>query len=245
MANLVVTPSQSDVFKAVVAFLRAILPDNTPTRQGQANRAPEPPAGDFIVYWLIMMPRLATNLDTFLDCVFTGEISGSVLTVSAVDPNSKTTLKVGSTVWGDGFEGSVRIIALGTGTGGVGTYTINASLSVASEKMAAGILNLEHDTDCQIQVDVHGPNSVNNAAIISTIFRDEKGVDLFAGTGLTPLYADDPRQVPFMNAEQQWEWRLVVTLHLQVNFVVPVPQQAADELHVTTIDVDAAYPPTV
>ncbi|HEY7294247.1 MAG TPA: hypothetical protein VH916_04355, partial [Dehalococcoidia bacterium] len=73
----------------------------------------------------------------------------------------------------------------------------------------------EQAVDLVYQIDVHGPSSHDNAAVITTLWRDEYGVDSFAaslpdpsnpGLGLAaPLHADEPRQVPFIDAEQQYE----------------------------------------
>ena len=98
-----------------------------------------------------------------------------------------------------------------------------------------------------VQLDVHGPNSADNAQIISTMFRDQYAFDAFAASGIAnvaPLLADDPRQIPFMNAEDQYEDRWIVEAQIQANQTVSsVPQQSFDVIDVTLIDVDASYPP--
>jgi hypothetical protein len=63
---------------------------------------------------------------------FTGSTSGTTLTVSAV---AGGTLRVGQVVSGSGVAGGTTINALGTGTGGVGTYTLSSSATIASETM--------------------------------------------------------------------------------------------------------------
>lgn len=64
-----------------------------------------------------------------LDCAFTGSISGTTLTVSAVASGS---LAVGSVISGGGTLPATVITALGTGTGGTGTYTVAMSQTVGS-----------------------------------------------------------------------------------------------------------------
>lgn len=59
---------------------------------------------------------------------FTGGISGTVLTVSAFSAGELT---IGQTVHGVGVSAGTKITALGTGTGGTGTYTVNNSQTVA------------------------------------------------------------------------------------------------------------------
>ena len=66
--------------------------------------------------------------------VVTAAIAGTTLTVSAV---TSGTLFVGQTIQGAGITTQTIITALGTGTGGTGTYTVNNSQTVASETMYA------------------------------------------------------------------------------------------------------------
>jgi hypothetical protein len=64
--------------------------------------------------------------------IITGAISGTTLTVSAV---SSGTLAAGMTIQGAGITANTIITALGTGTGGVGTYTVNFSQTISSITM--------------------------------------------------------------------------------------------------------------
>lgn len=65
---------------------------------------------------------------------FTGAIAGLTLTVSAV---SSGALGVGDVLVGAGVTANTYISALGTGVGGVGTYTVSTSQTVSSESMTA------------------------------------------------------------------------------------------------------------
>lgn len=96
-----------------------------------------------------------------------------------------------------------------------------------------------------IQLDVHGPNSGDNATIIATLFRDEYAVIQFnaQNPNITPLYCDDPKQMPFINGENQYEDRWIITAVVQYNPVTQTPQDFADELDISIVSVDAAYPP--
>ena len=73
-------------------------------------------------------------IDTSGEGVFTGSISGTTLTISAVTSGN---LKVGSTISGSGVTAGTTITALGTGTGGAGTYTVSASQTVSSTTINA------------------------------------------------------------------------------------------------------------
>lgn len=64
--------------------------------------------------------------------VFTGSITGTTLTVSAV---TSGTIAVGQNLIGSGVTAGTTITALGTGTGGTGTYTVSATQNVGSESM--------------------------------------------------------------------------------------------------------------
>jgi hypothetical protein len=57
-------------------------------------------------------------------------------------------------------------------------------------------------------------------------------------SGVTPLYAEDPRQTPFTTAAAQFEDRWSVDIHLQINPVVQTPSQFADAVDLTVTDVD-------
>jgi hypothetical protein len=83
-----------------------------------------------------------------------------------------------------------------------------------------------------IQLDIHGPNSPDNTQVILTLFRTEAGVEAFEATGygVTPLYASDPRQLPFIDGEEQFEDRWTFDLSFQVDFAVTTPQDFATSL---------------
>lgn len=76
--------------------------------------------------------RYTWKISTPASAVFTGSISGTTLTVSAM---TSGTIAVGQALFGVNISQATIITALGTGTGGVGTYTINISQTVASEGM--------------------------------------------------------------------------------------------------------------
>jgi hypothetical protein len=70
-------------------------------------------------------------------------MSGSTtLNVSAV---SAGVLQVGSVIEGTGVATGTKIIALGTGTGGVGTYTVNIPQLVVQTTMTANSIIYNHE----------------------------------------------------------------------------------------------------
>ena len=76
--------------------------------------------GAYRYTWYISSPAAA---------VFTGSTSGTTLTVTTV---SSGTIAINQSLYGIGVLPETVITALGTGTGGTGTYTINRSQTVAS-----------------------------------------------------------------------------------------------------------------
>jgi hypothetical protein len=71
---------------------------------------------------------------TAAPAIVTGAISGTTLTVSAV---TSGTLQIGQTIEGAGVTDGTIIKAFGTGSGGVGTYTVSASQTVSSTTIYA------------------------------------------------------------------------------------------------------------
>lgn len=66
---------------------------------------------------------------------FTASIAGTTLTVTSTPKGGK--LSVNDTITGAGVTAGTKITALGTGTGGIGTYTVNNSQAISSEAMTA------------------------------------------------------------------------------------------------------------
>ncbi len=241
---------QIAAFGALGDFLTAILPGTVKMVVAQTNRVPEPNNTDFVVMNVIGRTRLATNQNSDQDASFVGSISGTVMTITQMLIG---TVVIGRTLFGTDVAGGTTIVNQLTGTpGGIGTYTVSQSQTVASEKLAAGAIDHLQETELMMQLDVHGPNSGDNVQVITTLFRDDYGVSWFedysaahAPLKISPLYIGGAMQIPqtpFINAEQQYEDRWVLRVRFQIDVTVTAPQQFADELVVTTAEVDALYP---
>lgn len=243
--TIAVTPSESDILKALGDFLVASLPAGTGVFQGYDNRVPEPAAANFVVMLPIMRQRLETNIDSYFDVSFVGSISGTTLTVTHVDFG---TILLGAQLFGVNVVAGTIIAALGSGTGGVGTYTLSANNgTLTPATLATGAESILQPINLTVQCDVHGPASADNAQRATTLFRDLWAADFFAAISadIAPLYADDPRLIPFLNDSQQVENRWVASFSIQANqSVINLPTQFADELEVTLINVEATYPAT-
>lgn len=96
---------------------------NALTPNTYAYWATKPAAGGAAQMGGVVSPGTAT---------FTGAIATTVLTVSAITAGA---IQIGQTVAGSGVTTNTTITAYGTGTGGVGTYTVSTSQTVASEAL--------------------------------------------------------------------------------------------------------------
>lgn len=241
MSAIALSLNELAMFTALRTFLLGVLAPGVEVIRGQVNRTAEPATTDFVVLTPIMRERLETNTETFADVAFVGSISGTTLNVTSV---SQGTIAVGALLFGANVTAGTTITALGTGTGGVGTYTVSQSQTAAAGVIAAGTLSILQPVTVTVQIDVHGPNSADNVQVISTLFRDSYGVDQIqaANPGVTPLHADQARQMPFVNGEQQIEYRWTMDALVQCNPTLNVPQQYAAAAKVGTIEVDTTYP---
>jgi len=87
------------------------------------NYGPAPVVGQWATYKIPLNPDLAVGTGSFV-----GSISGTTLTVTAVNPG----MSVQTTAWltGPGIPADTTINSFGSGKGGVGTYNLNKSASV-------------------------------------------------------------------------------------------------------------------
>lgn len=130
------TLSGGDVMVAVCGqYVYAITSNFIPTMVGQLNSTTGRVGitdNGVNVYIVDGTNRYTWRISTPSSAVFTGSTSGTTLTVTAI---TNGTLAVGQVLFGVGIARGTVITALGTGSGGIGTYTINTSQTVASEQM--------------------------------------------------------------------------------------------------------------
>ena len=238
------SPSQSTIQTVLRGFLLQYLPAGVEVVASQDNRVPEP-AGDFVTMTVVRRGRLSTNVDSYQDCAFEASISDAVMTVTHIVFGA---LLVGATVFGTSVaDGTLIGEQTGGAPGGIGTYTVSPSQIVAAAALACGAETIMQPTEVVIQLDVHSATdsaASDMAQVIATLMRDERATTFFASAGMDgePFYADDPRQVPFFNGEQQYETRYVVDVHIQANQALELPQQFADQTAIDVVNVDAAFP---
>jgi hypothetical protein len=230
-------PNRVSIQQAVGDFLTSILPPGIPIALGQENRVPEPAASDFVIFTELFQIRLGTNEDVFADAYFTGSVSGNVLTITQLFYGE---LVVGASLFGSTVQPYTKILSvLSISNGTPFQCALSQPQAIASGPLAAGTESFMQATELTFQIDIHGPGSADNAQLISTLWRDARATyffdDKYPGT-LAPLYADDPRQTPFRNDQDQVEYRWTVDAKLQVNPIILASQQFADQLSATVQD---------
>lgn len=206
--------------------------------QAQLNRVPEPRVADFALMTIIRYPRLATNLDLYADATFTGSIAGNILTVESMTHGE---LVQGAPVYGVDVVPGTTLRAPGVDSQ---HWIIGPEQTVSSRAMAGGLKKIMQSSQAVVQVDFHGPNSANLTKIVTSVFRDDTGVTIFAeiNPNIIPLFCEDPRQMPFRNGEQQYETRYIIEANFQVNQTVSVGQDFAAEVEVARVEVETRWP---
>ena len=122
---------------------------------------------------------------------------------------------------------------------GVSTRTYDRSNSL-------GLSN--QGKDWHVQIDCYGETAADMASTIATLFRspaatewmEQYATDNNLSQRLQILYADDARNMPFINEASNYEWRWSLDVHLHINQTVSTPQQFAEQLAIGTVEVDTS-----
>jgi hypothetical protein len=110
------------------------------------------------------------------------------------------------------------------------------------EGTAPSAIDVETATHVAVQLDVHGPLSADVTAAIVAGLGSSWAADQFAAQDpavLAPLYTDEAQFLPFVNGEQQTEWRYVIGSHFEARPVLSTPAQFARTLAVTSTQADS------
>ncbi len=101
-----------------------------------------------------------------------------------------------------------------------------------------------HSTQFSVQLDFHGPNGSDYASAFVTLFRSPYGCRTLDPAGaVQPLFCSDGHQMPFVNAQRQYEDRWVVTAEMQFTPSVSTPQDFAATLTPEFIPVPGGLTP--
>ena len=124
--------------------------------------------------------RYTWRISNPLAAQFIGSTATTVLTVTSINSG---TLAVGQQLFGIGVSPQTVITALGTGTGGVGTYTINISQTITSQTLNTAA------TAAIVTGSISGTVLTVTAVTSGTLFPGQtiEGTGVTAGTIITAL----------------------------------------------------------
>lgn len=243
-----VSPTESNIQAALRTFCLSVLPAGVDVIEAQDNRVPEPQASSFVTMTPLRRVRLATNLHHKADCVFTASFAGNVMTVTSIALGNDVAILVGALVIGPGVPAAIITAQTSGPTGRAGTYTVTPPFTHGSATYSAGQLTVEEMVEATYQLSFHAANNTagNMAQAVHQMLRDPYATRLINGINpaITPLYGSDARQVPFIDAEDQYEWRWTVDAVLQAN--VTVAGLSVDFVTSTAlelIEVNTRFPP--
>ena len=117
--------------------------------------------------------RYTWRISSPANAVFTGSISGTTLTVTSV---SSGTITAHQSLTGIGITSETVITALGSGSGGTGTYTVNLSQTVAAETMTSAAVG------ARFTATISGTTLTVSAVASGTIYLGQT----LQGAGITP-----------------------------------------------------------
>lgn len=235
-------------FTALKAFLASVLPSGFEIDQSQTNLTPEPIGPDFLMMSSLRQERLGWNQTTYADNVVTGAIAATTLTVSATTKLVGPGLQPGMVLTDGSYPNLVAagtiISAQLTGTpGGVGTYTVAPSQTLASETLYAGQRQDLVPTRWTVQLDVYGPNSFANAKIVEGTFFSDVATTFFSAEGypVQVLYCSEMRQVPLITGEEQYQQRWSMDAMLEIDPTIGTSIQFADQVQVSVVEAAVDY----
>ena len=90
--------------------------------------------------------------------------------------------------------------------------------------------SVTQNTRLDVQVDCFGPAAEDNITQIVMTWRDLYARNALAGTGVTPGYQSEPRNLTFVNDQSQYEFRWSIDLSMEVDPVATYLSQSADTL---------------
>ena len=124
--------------------------------------------------------RYTWRISTPATAQFIGSTTGFTLTVTSM---KNGTIAVGQQLFGIGLPNELVITALGTGTGGIGTYTLNQSQGVASQTLNSATVG------AQITGSISGTTLTVSAVTSGTLYPGQtiQGTGIAAGTIITAL----------------------------------------------------------
>ena len=164
-------------------YVYVITSNLTPTLVGQLNTSMGQVGitdNGLNIYIVDGTYRYTWRISNPVSAAFNGSISGTTLTVSLMKSG---TIAVGQNLFGVGLGTEVIITALGTGTGDVGTYTINTSLTITTEPFNTAA------SAATITASISGTTLTVTAVASGTLYIGQtiQGAGITANTVITAL----------------------------------------------------------
>ena len=112
----------------------------------------------------------------------------------------------------------------------------DAAVAQLSPPYTVGSKTYTQPTQIDVQVDIHGPASSENTQIVLALFFTDDACTFFYNLNpdIAPLYSSEPRQIVFVNENDQFEDRWTLDLSIQANIDIVRPQQFAASVDITT-----------
>lgn len=133
-------------------------------------------------------------------------------------------------------RGQVNRVALPSNPCAVLTELLQVDLSVPHTEYqeptepipATGTATIYGPSRIDIQIDFYGSQAGEFCKTVKTAFRSYWGFEHFP-VNIKPLYTSDGIQSPLLTGEQQYESRWTLTVSMQYNPTITVPQEFAEE----------------
>lgn len=121
------------------------------------------------------------------------------------------------------------------------TEISNTALNKAIEYYSDTTATINEHKRIEIQADFYGWDLSDTIQAVHTAYRTIWGVTKFP-SNIVPLYCTEPMKMPIENAEEQYEQRWTMTMSLQYNPDVTVPQDTFNTKGTTgVIPADVIY----
>lgn len=115
------------------------------------------------------------------------------------------------------------------------TELLQVDLETPSALNDAAQVSITGPKRIDVQIDFYGPAAGDQCAAVKTVYRTAYSPAQFPD-GIKPLYCSNGIQSPLITAEQQYESRWTLTVSLQYNPTVVIPQQSANALALNILE---------
>lgn len=138
---------------------------------------------------------------------------------------------------GEVVRAQVNRVAMPSNPCAVLTELLGVDLSVPylSPTITNETATINGPTRIDIQIDFYGALAGSYCKAVQAAFRSGWAFDQFPAN-IRPLYTSDGVQSPLLTGEQQYESRWTLTVSMQYNPTVTIPQQSASAAAMNIVD---------